>query len=87
MVLFYVCLQNVHLGFMDKVVKKTAALTVLYPADVTALQVNVKADVMLDGRNLNVTKVGISHCLLNGKRTNFLCAGILFSYIINIKVI
>ena len=40
---------------MDRTVKKTAALIVLYPADVTALQVNVKADVKLDGRNLNVT--------------------------------
>ena len=69
-IFFYnVCLQNVHLDFMDIIVKKTAALIVLYPADVTALQVNVKADVKLDGRNLNVTQVGICHCLLNVKHT------------------
>ena len=81
-----VCLQNVHLGFMDKIAEKTAARNVLYLGVVTEWPVNVKVDVKLDGRNLNVTQVRICHCLLNGKRTIFLCAGILYSYIINIKM-
>ena len=32
---YYVCKQNVQVGFMDKIVKKIAALNVLYLEDVT----------------------------------------------------
>ena len=32
---FYIYFQNVHLGFMDMIVKKVAALTVLYLGHVT----------------------------------------------------
>ena len=67
---------------MDTIVKKTAALTVLYLEDVTGWQVNVKVDVKLGGRNLNVTQVRICRCLLNAKRT----AGILCSLILNSKM-
>ena len=63
---------------MDMVVKKVAALTVLYLGHVTGLQVNVKVDVKLDGRNLNVTQVRTYHCLSIAKQailgTDIICS-------------
>ena len=52
-------LQNAMLDYMAQTVKGFAVLTVKYLAYVTKWRGNVKVDVRLDGKTLNVIKVRI----------------------------